>query len=74
MKRRNGVLIALSTIGFAGFLLSRTIWGPPSTALAIQAPIVDAAHPPGPQVMSEAERRYVDQEPRHWRYLMLKCN
>jgi hypothetical protein len=74
MKRRNWVLITLSTIGFAGFLLSRTVCGPPSKTLAVEPPIVQAARKQGPQVMSEAERRYIDQEPRHWRYVMLKCN
>jgi hypothetical protein len=72
MKQRNWVLIALGAIGFASFLLSRTVWGPPSKALAAEPPTVDSAHVQGPEIMSEAERRYIDQEPRHWRYVMLK--
>jgi hypothetical protein len=72
MKRRNWALLVLCAIGLLGFVLSRTVWGPPSRAAAYDPPIEfkeDAN-----QEMSDAQRRYLSNQPRHWRYIMLKRN
>jgi hypothetical protein len=73
MKRQNWAMLAVGVIGLTGFVLSRTVWGPPGQA--------GAAEPAQPQVqqrdaepMSDAERRYLSNQPRHWRYVMLKRN
>jgi hypothetical protein len=68
MKRRNWVLIAFCTIGLTAFVLSRTIWGPPSRALAADTHLAGTKS----QGMSDAERRYLNNQPRHWRYVVLK--
>jgi len=68
MKRRNWLLISLSVTGLTGFLLSRTVWGPPSNAAAAELAIETAAD----EDMSDAQRRYISNSPRHWRHVMLK--
>jgi hypothetical protein len=66
MKRRKWTLLALLVFGIGGFVLSRTVWGPPSKAAAAEAPM-------SPE-LTESERRYIQDQPHHWRYVMLKQN
>lgn len=73
MKRRNWTLIVLSFIGLTLFFLSRTVWGPPGKAHASETAISEIA-PAHDEETSEAERRYLSNQPRHWRYVMLKRN
>jgi hypothetical protein len=74
MKRRNWLLIVLCVAGVAGFILSRTVWGPPAKATASEGHSSQAIHDGAqePETMSDAERRYLSNQPRHWRYVMLK--
>ena len=64
MKRRNWALIAMLVVGVTSFILSRTVWGPPSSAAAAEAG-------PSPE-LTDTERRYIQDQPHHWRYVMLK--
>ncbi len=74
MKRRNWLLIVLVCTAAAWFILSRTVYGPPSMAVAADTPLADV----GPdecddeEGMSDAQRRYLTNQSRHWRYVMLK--
>ncbi len=71
MSRRNWLLTTLCVIGVAWFILSRTVWGPPSRAEASHSnePVVEADPEPG---MSDARLRFLNHQPTHWRYLMMK--
>ena len=69
--RRNWLLTMLCVIGFVGFFLSRTVWGPPMSARAESntAPTVEARED---EEMSDAKRRYLSNQPRHWRQIVVK--
>ena len=65
MKRRNWSLLVLLAAGLTGFVLSRTVWGPPSKA--------GAAETPSPE-LTENERRFIQDQPHHWRQVVIKPN
>ncbi len=73
MKRRNWLLIVVAIVGTAGFILSRTVWGPPSRAAANDATLANSAEQQE-EAVSDAKRRYIEHQTNHWRYLMLKRN
>jgi hypothetical protein len=70
MKRRNWVLLVVCAIGLTVFVLSRTVWGPPSQAAAAdtRGVVKDVAA----EEMSDAQRRYLSNQPRHWRQIIIK--
>jgi hypothetical protein len=72
MKQRNWVLFVLGATAFLSFVLSRTVWGPPSKSMAADPVTVQVVHDQNTEPMSDAERRYISQQPHHWRYVMLK--
>lgn len=74
MKRRNWKLIALSTIAISWFVLSRTVWGPPNRAAAGEAGSSAVAVSSIQHDRSNAECRFLANQPRHWRELMLNRN
>ncbi len=67
MKRRNWFLLVLVTVGLTAFILSRTVWGPPSKAAAAEVAPVETE-----EEASDAKRRYLTNQPRHWRYVVQK--
>ncbi len=74
MKRRKWTLLILGAIGLTAFALCRTVWGPSSKIAAAESPTHESAHEHESEEMSDAERRYISNQPRHWRYVMLKRN
>ena len=61
---RNWVLLGLLALGAGGFALIRS--GPPSKAAAAEAP--------EPSQLTDAQQRYIFNEPHHWRPLVIKQN
>jgi hypothetical protein len=72
MKRRNWVLLVAGAIGLSAFVFSRTIWGPASQAAASETSIHSDHAAIESDERSDAEKRYLANQPRHWRYVMLK--
>lgn len=64
MKRRNWALLCLLAVGIISFVLNRTVWGPPTKIAAAETE-------PSPN-LTEPERRYIQNQPHHWKYVMLK--
>ncbi|MCE9533083.1 MAG: hypothetical protein K8T89_18450 [Planctomycetes bacterium] len=72
MKRKNWALIVLSVVGITGFILSRTVWGPPSSAGAAEPVHAVSSAEPDIDEPSDAQRRYMSNQPRHWRHVVVK--
>jgi hypothetical protein len=72
MKRHNWALLVLLATGLTTFVLSRTIWGPPSGAAAAEPAIQSGDGASAAEAPSDARLRYISNQPRHWRYVMLK--
>lgn len=64
MKRRNWAMLVLLAIGVVGFFAVRSVWGPPAQAAAAETA-------PSPE-QSDAERRYMQSQKHHWKYVMLR--
>ena len=71
MKQRNWAFVVLCILGASLFVMTRTVWGPPGKAAAATIPQT-SIDPCGNQEMSDAEKRYLNNGPRHWRYVMIK--
>lgn len=73
-KQRNWTLVVLALLAASWFALSRTVWGPPSRAAANDGVEVQATVDDDSTDDTDARRRYLNNQPRHWRYVMLKRN
>jgi hypothetical protein len=71
--KRNWALLALGVVGMTIFALSRTVWGPPNKAAAEPAQS-HAGNTNDADDARDAERRFISNQPRHWRYVMLRRN
>lgn len=74
MKRRNWTLLVLGIFGIMAFVLCRTVGGPSSRIAAAESQTHETAPEHDSEEMSDSERRYITNQPRHWRYVMLKRN
>jgi len=78
MKRHNWLLIVLACGAVTWFVVSRTVFGPPSKAMAEDnsAAVSTAPDPSADEEepQSDAKRRYLSNQARHWRYVVLKRN
>jgi hypothetical protein len=64
MKRRNWAMLVLLAVGLAGFFVIRSVSGPPAQAAAAETT-------PSPE-LSDPERRYMQSQKHHWKYVMLR--
>jgi hypothetical protein len=72
MKRRNWAFLVVCAVGITFFVLSRTLWGTHSKAVAAETSTGEAEEAASPDEPSDAKKRYMTNAPRHWRYVMLK--
>lgn len=72
MKRRNWAMLVICAMGLGIFLLSRTVWGPPAKAIAAEPARSAVQEELTSDEPSDAAKRYLFNQPRHWRYVMLK--
>lgn len=71
--RRRIVLSVAFAVGLSLFILSRTVWGPKPARAAEAAPSVSTVSEEHDEPReSEAAWRHRTNQPRHWRYIMLR--